>query len=150
MSANLQFSMAVHLLAALSYNPERRMSSEEIAASVGTNPVVIRRLTARLARAGIVDTRRGKEGGVVLARLPGEIRLSEVHRALEEEPAFSVHPNPGKRNCPVNQKIKGILQNICDDLENAVETRLGDYTLCDVLSGIDRERGAAANRAGQK
>lgn len=143
--------MAVHALAALAYNPERLLSSEEIGCSIGTNPVVIRRLTARLARAGIVVTRRGKEGGVQLARSPGDIYLSEVHRALDEESAFSVHPNPGKRNCIVNRKIKGILQGICDDVEAAVESRLGGYTLCDVLSGIDRDRAAlvedAANNA---
>ncbi|MEQ9364018.1 MAG: Rrf2 family transcriptional regulator [Leptospirales bacterium] len=144
MAANLQFSMAVHVLAALAYNRGRLLSSEEIATSVGTNPVVIRRLTARLARAGIVETRRGKEGGVQLARSPGEICLSEVHLALDEESAFSVHPNPGKRSCVVNRKIKGILQGICDDVEDAVEDRLAAYSLCDVLSGIDKNRAALA------
>lgn len=144
MAANLQFSMAVHVLASLAYTPGRLLSSEEIAASVGTNPVVIRRLTSRLAQAGIVETRRGKEGGVRLARSPAEICLSQVHRALDEDPAFCVHPNDGKRSCTVNRKIKGILQGICDDVENAVEGRLGGYSLCDVLSGIDRDRGAQA------
>lgn len=138
--------MAVHALAALAYNADRLLSSEEIACSVGTNPVVIRRLMSRLARAGLLLTRRGKEGGVQLARPPGQICLSEVYRALDEEPAFSVHPNPGKRNCPVNRKIKGILQNICDDLEVAVDGCLGHYTLCDVLKGIDSERGEQAER----
>lgn len=137
MAANLQFSMAVHLLASLAYNRDRLLCSEEVAESIGTNPVVIRRLTARLSRAGLVSTRRGKEGGVQLARSPAEISLAEVHRALEEEAAFSVHPNPGKRGCTVNRKIKGILQNICDDVESAVGDCLGGYTLCDVLSDID-------------
>ena len=140
MAANLQFSMAVHLLTSLAYSDGGLMSSDVLAASVGTNPVVIRRLTARLARAGILETRRGKEGGVQLARPPGEIRLSEVHRALEDEGAFAVHPNSGQKNCPVNRKIKGVLQGICDDLEKVVERRLEDYTLCDVLSGIDARR----------
>ncbi len=134
--------MAVHALAALAYNRDRLLSSEEIATSVGTNPVVIRRLTSRLAQAGLVETRRGKEGGVRLARSPGEICLSEVHQALGEESAFSVHPNPGKRSCVVNRKIKGILQGICDDVEEAVEGRLAGYSLCDVLSSIDRNRAA--------
>ena len=150
MAANLQFSMAVHVLAALAYNRGRLMSSEEIATSVGTNPVVIRRLTSRLAQAGIVETRRGKEGGVQLARSPGEICLSEVHRVVDEESAFSVHPNPGERSCVVNRKIKGILQGICDDVEDAVEDRLGGYSLCDILSGIDKDRAAQTWNAGAR
>lgn len=42
----------------------------------------------RLARAGLVETRRGGGGGAVLARPAGEIRLGAAIRALEEGQAL--------------------------------------------------------------
>jgi Rrf2 family nitric oxide-sensitive transcriptional repressor len=41
-----------------------------------------------LARAGMVETRRGNGGGAVLARRPEEIRLGDLVALLEEDQAL--------------------------------------------------------------
>ena len=52
---NSRFSTAVHILTLLASMPGERLTSEFIAASVGTNPVVIRRQLASLREAGLVQ-----------------------------------------------------------------------------------------------
>src|SRR4051812_6118623 len=74
---NSQFALALHILIQIGDGPA---TSGQIGASAGTNPVVVRRITARLAAAGLVRTRRGP-GGTELARPADTISLGEVWRA---------------------------------------------------------------------
>ena len=57
MSDSQQFPVAAHALAYMAHKnadaPERAVSSALLAASMPTNPVVVRRVTAQLARAGL-------------------------------------------------------------------------------------------------
>ena len=62
MSINSRFTVTVHILALLALE-QKPLSSKYIAASVNTNPVVIRRILGLLSRAGLVTTR--KEGAAV-------------------------------------------------------------------------------------
>ena len=61
------------------------MTSEYIAGSVNTNPVVIRRIVGMLKKGGLVVSTEGAGGGTELARLAGKITLAEVYRAVEPE-----------------------------------------------------------------
>lgn len=60
------------------------LTSETLADSYGTNPVVLRRVLSKLRRAGLVETRRGVGGGSVLARDPSTINLRQVYEAVTE------------------------------------------------------------------
>ena len=53
-----KFSSAIHTLILIS-EAQILMSSEQIAASVGTNASYIRKLTTRLSKAKIIEGRRG-------------------------------------------------------------------------------------------
>src|SRR5215831_18820389 len=63
MSDSQRFPVAAHTLAYLAHKqataPERAVSSAELAASMPTNPVVVRRVTALLSKAGLIATRTG-------------------------------------------------------------------------------------------
>lgn len=69
MNNDTRLAVAIHILALLSFAGSEYRSSDLLARSVNTNPVVVRRLTGRLKKAGIVDVRRG-QGGTALARPP--------------------------------------------------------------------------------
>ena len=56
-----KFSSAIHTLILIS-EAQILMSSEQIAASVGTNASYIRKLTTRLSKAKIIEGRRGISG----------------------------------------------------------------------------------------
>ena len=73
---NSRFAVAIHTLLMLATKADGPISSDYIAGSVGTNPVLIRRLMGDLRNAGLVDSRAGATGGFVLAR-PAEGRSDQ-------------------------------------------------------------------------
>ena len=84
MQISSRFSVAVHVLSLLAL-PEQDgvlLTSERMAGSVNTNPVVIRRILGQLKKAGLVEVRPAS-GGTFLTRQPAAITLLEVYRAVE-------------------------------------------------------------------
>ena len=140
MDANSRFAVAVHTAATLAYRQARGagyVSSEQLAASVRTNPVVVRRIIRALARAGVVATKEGKGGGARLARSPRRIALLQIYRAVEDEGSvLAYNPNPPNRSCPVSCGIKDALAPVFGAVDDAVALTLGKATLKDVLDRI--------------
>src|SRR5688500_19373399 len=97
-----RFAVAIHILLLLATEPTGQATSTRLAASVSTNPVVIRRLAGQLARAGLVRIRRGP-GGAQLARPAAEITLADVWRAMPPAslPLLPVHRS-ARRDCSID------------------------------------------------
>jgi len=75
-------AVAIHILLLLASDSlDGPATSLRLAGSVNTNPVVVRRITGLLARAGLIRVRRGP-GGAMLARLPSAITLGDVWCAM--------------------------------------------------------------------
>lgn len=64
--------------------PDRAFSTAELAEEFRLSRNHLTKIMQHLARAGLVDTRRGGGGGAKLARPAQEIRLGAVVRLLEE------------------------------------------------------------------
>src|SRR5437763_15538593 len=90
MRTSCRFAMAVHVLAVLAYKEGDRAASALLAASINTNPVIVRRLLLALQRAKLVETRKGAGCGSRLSRSPARINLAEVFRAVEHAKLFSI------------------------------------------------------------
>ncbi len=135
MASNTRFSVALHVLAFLAWKDES-LKSSRIARSVGTNPVVIRRLLGRLGDAGLVTSQRGPLGGTQLARSPAEISLLDVFRAAGDRNLLLRHaPN---RHCPFGRAIRPGLEFIVDRVETGVRAELGETTLADAMRLMKR------------
>lgn len=124
------FSVAVHILSLLALEPNTHHTSEWMAGSVNTNPVVIRRVTSQLKKAGLVHVRPGT-GGATLCKPPGDITLLDVYRAVEaiaegELFRFHDHPNP---KCPIGANIESVLRLVMLRAQVALEQVLADMTL---------------------
>ncbi len=133
MPASSQFATAIHTLALLAQSPDAFRTSNEIAESTHSHPVVVRRLMADLQEAGVVETQKGPGGGVRLARLPRQITLSDVYQAVQtSEPLHLPQAEPNK-NCPIGQVMQSILENIFARAEAAMTAELARTTLNDVL-----------------
>lgn len=136
MSANSRFAMAVHTLALLARN-KRAISSSQIAASVNTNPVTIRKVLGSLCAAGLVETQMGADGGAILTCEPDAISLLDVYRATEQKAVFAFHPKVPNQQCDCGRNITSVLECVFDEAESALFGVLENKTLADVLSGID-------------
>jgi DNA-binding IscR family transcriptional regulator len=113
--------MAVHVLAVLAYKKGTPITSELLASSVNTHPVVIRRLLLALQNADLVKTRKGAGSGSLLARPPSEIDLAELYRAVDNEEPFLLPPKRPNEDCPVGQCIQGVLHRIFTAAQEALE-----------------------------
>ena len=85
--------MALHIMGFLASRQGAPLTSEVLAGTYGTSPVVLRRVLAKLKKAGLVQTQRGAGGGSVLARSADSINLREVYEAIADDarlmPLFS-------------------------------------------------------------
>lgn len=142
MAANSQFAVATHTLLVLAHipgefrNPAGLVSSEVIASSVNTNPVVIRRVVADLAAAGLVISQPGKNGGLALGRPAEQITLLDVHVAIGDPPVFAFKPNPPAPQCPVGSKMIQVLTPVFANVQQQVRESLEQVTLADLASQI--------------
>jgi DNA-binding IscR family transcriptional regulator len=132
MARATRFSVAVHALALIDYFDGKRLTSESVADSVGTNASFVRRLLAMLAHAGLVESSAGI-AGARLARPAGKITLLDIYRAvdMEDEHRLAIHGNPDPR-CIVGRYIEGALDAVIAPAEQAFESQLGRRTLADV------------------
>lgn len=131
---NSRFRTAVHALAVIGYMPDQQARSDAIAASVATDPTVVRRLLSQLREAGLVNALPGRAGGYALARAPNKITLRDVFEAVGAEDLFprpERDPNPG---CPVGSTIHASLDEPLANARKAMELGLAKTTLADVLA----------------
>jgi len=137
MAANSRLTIAVHALAwmALAQRQGRAvLTSDQVAASVNTNAVIIRRSLGTLRRAGLVEVRHGAGAGWSLARAPERISLLDVYDAVEQEPLFGMHHTEPNLECPVGNGIRPTLDHLYGGVEQALRRELGRTSIADVLS----------------
>ena len=137
MSDSQRFPVAAHALAYLAhkgaFDASRAVPSAILAASVPTNPVVIRRVTALLAKAGLIATRPGAAGGSWLLRQPEDIRLDEVLRAVNGC-AHLGSPPAGAKGCPVGEHIPRQVGKVLTLADQAASDALAKITIADLLA----------------
>jgi Rrf2 family protein len=129
---NTQFAVAVHILTLLANAPDDLQSSEQMAESVGSNPVHLRRVLGRLRRAGIVDSRPGPHGGWRLRSDPDTLHLGEIWRAVDGvEHVLGLHEaNP---DCPVGRRMQRSLAELDRRCAAALVAELDRTTVADLL-----------------
>jgi Rrf2 family protein len=143
MAANSRMTIAVHALAWLALAQRRGqtvLTSSQVAASVNTNPVIIRRCLGDLRRAGLADVRHGAGAGWSLARPPEEITLLEVHDAVGPEPPFGLHRTAPNLECPVGRGIRPALSQVYGQVDQAMRRELAAVSVADVLRDTLRAR----------
>jgi Rrf2 family protein len=135
MRANTHFTVALHIVTwmALASQQVEIVTSEQIAESVNTNPVFIRRILGRLHKAHLVNVQHGTSAGWTLARPPERISLLEVYQAVEQEPLFELHHTPPNQGCVVGKGIQPALKRFYSDAEAAMKQQFAQVSVADVL-----------------
>ena len=84
MATNSRMASAVHIMSFVAYAGDEGKTSEAIAKSLQTNPVVVRKILKLLEREGLVALRQGRHGGVSLRHPASGITLGQIYKAFEK------------------------------------------------------------------
>ena len=120
----------LRMLMRMASEPERPFSTAELAEEYGLSRNHLAKIMQHLARAGLVETRRGGGGGAILARPADQVRLGEVIALLEEgQPLVECFSADGG-DCTINGccRLKARLRSA----ERAFVAELNGATLADV------------------
>jgi len=138
MANNTQFSIAIHVMAALACGCDKDITSSALAGSVNTSPSFVRRVLAKLSKAGLVETATGKAGKTWLARDPKQVSLLDIYQAVEAPKAFAIHDYAEQKGCMVSCHIKEALERALGKTQRAMETSLGQTSLAQVVNDVKR------------
>jgi Rrf2 family protein len=133
---NTQFSIAVHIMAGLACGCDREMTSGRLAQSVNTSPSFVRRVLAKLSKAGLVETATGKAGACWLAKEAKDISLLDIYEAVDAPKAFAIHQYSEQKNCTVSCHIKKALALALGKTQKAMETSLDDISLAQIAAQV--------------
>jgi Rrf2 family protein len=136
MAKSSRFAVAVHVLTLLAYEQGKWLTSDYIAGSVNTNPVVIRRILALLSKAGFISTAEGAGGGTMLASPAGSITLADVCRAVEVGEFIVLPPNDPNPLCPVGRCVQKILGEHLDGFQKVIERAMSQVSVADILADV--------------
>ena len=137
MKPNSRFTVAIHTLTLLAHEAGKDpLTSEFIASSVNTNPVVIRRLLALLREAKLVRSQGGPGGGWQLMAPPKSITLRDVFQAVQTGELFPLHASTPNPRCPVGSTIQAALGTHYDDARLALERDLERTSIFDLLQDV--------------
>jgi DNA-binding IscR family transcriptional regulator len=133
-----RFSIALHILAHLAEVGARPTTSDELAAHLRTNPVVVRRALAGLREAGIVASAKGHGGGWTVACPAAAISLREVYAALGERRDLGPGREPDPHGCLIAAVVDEALAGFYAEAEALLLRRLGEIALADLAADFHR------------
>ncbi len=133
---------ALRLLMHLAAHSERMATIDGIAGLYGISRNHLAKVVNELAVSGLVETTRGRAGGIRLARDPGQIRLGEVVRRTEPNFHMARCFDAPARRCPFDPdcRLRGALGRATE----AYLAELNRTTLADLLPAAQ-----AASTTGQ-
>lgn len=129
---NSDFTVAVHALVCLAHSG-KVLSSEELAENICTNPARVRRVTAKLKKAGLLETKEGSEGGCRFAGNPAETDLARVAAALDVKFVEAAwRSGDREKDCPICAGMAGLMDDLLTDLDRLCKQRLSQITVADL------------------
>lgn len=129
MQFSSRLTIATHILLCIeTFKDDYKVTSNFLAGSINTNPVIVRNILGLLSSAGIVEIKAGV-GGASLAKSPNEITLLDIFKAVEkEESLFHFHENPNPQ-CPVGRTVHSVMDGKLDNIQSAMENEMAKITL---------------------
>ena len=136
LTAMTDYSM--RLLMYLGRQPDRLCTIAEVARVHGISEPHLMKITHRLGQAGWIETVRGKNGGMRLARAPGDIPLGAVVRDMENDLAVVECLGGGGTACILAGQcgLTGIMQGALDKFL----AHLDGFSLADILPAGELHR----------
>ncbi|MBJ6361319.1 RrF2 family transcriptional regulator [Paenibacillus sp. GCM10012307] len=130
------FGLSLQALVVLSKNCCTCPSST-IAEKLHSEPTVLRRILATLARENILETREGRDGGYRLKKPADQITLAEIYRSLRVGEPLSNGMIDTTGIHSFGQEMKAAFADIAEEIDNQVLNVLERHTLADLADRIN-------------
>jgi DNA-binding IscR family transcriptional regulator len=134
MQITSRFTVALHIFTCVEvFKDDYKVTSDFLAGSINTNPVIIRKILTQLKNADLIEVARGT-GGITVNKPLSEITFYDVYRAIEpveNGDLFHFHESPNPE-CPVGRNIHTLLDGKLKAAQNAMEDVLKKHTLEDL------------------
>lgn len=134
---NTRFATAIHIMTLLSKFPQEWLTSDWLAGSINVNPVIVRKEIGVLKEAGLIISRKGKEGGSQLAKNASDISISEIYSAVKNSEVLGKKNNNPNPACPVGKNINTHLGQLFTETDVLVCQFLGDKSLKEFTEHFD-------------
>ena len=138
MQISSRFTIALHIFTCVeTFKNDYKITSDFLAGSINTNPVIIRKILTQLKNAGLITVTRGT-GGISPTRPLKEISFYDVYQAIEpveNGDLFNFHSSPNPQ-CPVGKNIHALLDDKLKNIQLAMENEMKKYTLDDLRIGM--------------
>lgn len=126
---NTRFATAIHIMTLLAKSPQEWLTSEWMAGSININPAVVRKEISVLREAGLITSRKGKEGGSQLSKGADSITISEIYSAVKNSEVLGKKNNNPNPVCSVGREINNHLNDLLVETDQLVVKFLGDKSL---------------------
>ena len=137
MQISSRFTVALHIFTCVEvFKDEYKVTSDFLAGSINTNPVIVRKILTQLKNAGLIEVARGT-GGITVTKPLDKITFYDVYEAIEpveNGDLFRFHENPNPE-CPVGRNIHRLLDQKLQAIQGAMEDEMKRYTLEALRSG---------------
>ncbi len=124
MAVNSRLASAIHIMSFIAHAGDDGNTSEAIAKSLQTNPVVVRKILKLLEREGLVALRQGR------------ITLGQIYKAVESESGIFAMRSQVHERCVVACAMKRRLGPIFNAANDAVEQAFSKTSLAELVRGI--------------
>lgn len=135
MHLSTKYSIAIHCLIFIyEYGEKKKVTSELLALSAGSNPVTIRNILSPLKKEGILSVRSGTGGARISCPLK-EITLYRIYSTIDPDflsKLIGVHPAPSPF-CPVGKNIHNVLDNTYRKIRDDLCKSLQSVTLEEII-----------------
>lgn len=131
---NTRFATAIHILTLLAAQPEEWLSSDYIAGSININPVIVRKELSVLVEAGLVTTKKGKEGGAKLNKKSEEILISDIYSAVISGEILGRKNTNTNPKCPIGKQINMQLCALFSEIDQRNLMLLKEKNLAEFLT----------------
>lgn len=127
MAYSLAFSQAILILSYIAIKLKEHnyefLSSKEISKKLNIAFPTAVKVIKSLTSAGIIITKEGVKGGIILSKSPSDLSLLEIFNALEQEKQmFKIHSNLNIEG----EKVNFVKNKMIKNLQNA-ESSMKDY-----------------------
>ncbi|RKX37890.1 MAG: Rrf2 family transcriptional regulator [Verrucomicrobia bacterium] len=121
-------ALALHSMVYLAINPKERSTTAELAEAFDASKHHLAKVHQRLAKGGLVLSRRGPSGGIGLAKRPSKITLLEIYEVMEGSmtcrPCLLDKEVCPRTDCVLSELLPGLARQVRDYFKRTTLAKL--------------------------